>query len=89
MHHHGYVWSGEKAQFDHEGIRRPAERLGEQLAEYARRFASDQDRDSVRLAVRSVSAVDRLRQGRDVSLGFYLRQSQFLSLALVTCPNAA
>lgn len=145
MHHHGYLWVGEKARFDQESLRRPAtslaeptptsqpevlERyrqavaefpvtdvppietalwlmkpsklirgtweepkdaahwLGRQLAQYAERFASEQDRDSGRLFRHDASAVDRLGWGGDVSLGYYLSRPQFLSVSVVTCsPN--
>ncbi|MGW2056978.1 hypothetical protein ACWCOZ_24220 [Streptomyces sp. NPDC001840] len=64
--------------------------LGEQLAEYAPRFASDQDRDPARLTQRVASVVERLAAGGDVSLGYYLGQPNFLSLSVVTCsPNRA
>ncbi|MEV6961055.1 hypothetical protein AB0M97_18030 [Streptomyces sp. NPDC051207] len=59
--------------------------LGERLAEYAHRFASEVTRDADRY-VRS--AAQRLAAGADVSLGFYLERPSYLSLALVTCsPN--
>ncbi|MFC5724015.1 hypothetical protein ACFP1Z_27995 [Streptomyces gamaensis] len=144
MHVHGYLWTGEKAAFDKESIRRPppslaptvtspdevqqryreavadwrttdvppietalwllkppkmvqgtwgepkeaAQWLGDRLTEYAPRFASGHDQDTTRLAVLTASAAERLAQGGDVSLGFYLRGTLFLSVALVTCsPN--
>ncbi|MFI2432547.1 hypothetical protein [Streptomyces sp. NPDC018693] len=62
--------------------------LGERLAEYAPRFASDRDRDTTRLTVLLNTTAERLESGTDVSLGFYLERPSFLSLALVTCsPN--
>ncbi|GAA2912147.1 hypothetical protein GCM10020221_04780 [Streptomyces thioluteus] len=62
-----------------------AEWLADRLTEHAPRFASDHERDAVRLAD---SAAARLAEGGDVSLGFYLRGTLFLSVALVTCsPN--
>ncbi|MEV8015072.1 hypothetical protein AB0O76_01670 [Streptomyces sp. NPDC086554] len=66
-----------------------AEWLGERLAEHAPRFASPQDRDTTKLAVLVASAVERLSWGGDVSLGYYVGQTQFLSLAIVACPNRA
>ncbi|MFG2179532.1 hypothetical protein ACGFLS_12555 [Streptomyces abikoensis] len=141
MHVHGYLWTGEKAVFDKESVRRPppsiapaptspdevrqryreavtawrttdvppietalwllkpaklvqgtwdepkeaAEWLGKRLAEYAPRFASRHDQDATRLTALVLSTADRLAQGGDVSLGFYLRGALFLSTALVTC----
>ncbi|MGW1978930.1 hypothetical protein [Streptomyces sp. NPDC001889] len=65
-----------------------AEWLGEQLAGYAPRFASESDRDSTWLAILAGSAAERLGWGGDVSLGFYLERPSFLSLALACCsPN--
>ncbi|RZB17144.1 hypothetical protein StrepF001_20400 [Streptomyces sp. F001] len=62
--------------------------LGEQLAEYAPRFASERCRNTAHLALLVNSAVERLDSGADVSLGFYLERPSFLSLAVVTClPN--
>ncbi|WP_328502948.1 hypothetical protein OG828_30755 [Streptomyces sp. NBC_00457] len=62
--------------------------VGEQLAEYEPRFASERDRDIARLAQLVDSAVERLDAGADVSLGFYLERPSYLSLAVVTCsPN--
>lgn len=62
--------------------------LGEQLAEYAPRFASEAHRDTTHLARLVNSAAERLESGADVSLGFYLERPAYLSLALVTCsPN--
>ncbi|MEG3627110.1 hypothetical protein [Streptomyces poriticola] len=62
--------------------------LGERLAEYAPRFASERGRDTTRLAVLVNSAAERLESGTDVSLGFYLERPSYLSLAVVTCsPN--
>ncbi|MCF3120822.1 hypothetical protein IPZ68_14070 [Streptomyces arenae] len=151
MHHHGYLWTGDKKRFDKEGHRRPpgapppppmgdddtdghrlnqrykeaaaefrtgdlppmetslwlakpgrhvrgtweepkeaAEWLGEQLAEYAPRFASESDRDSTRLTLLVNSAAERLGRGGGVSHGFYLERPSFLSVALVCCsPNRA
>ncbi|MBT2674476.1 hypothetical protein J7E95_27450 [Streptomyces sp. ISL-14] len=62
--------------------------LGERLAEYAHRFAYEQDRDSSHLSRRVDSAAVRLATGADVSYGFYLERPAYLSLAAVTCsPN--
>ncbi|MGI5528726.1 hypothetical protein ACQEVX_15355 [Streptomyces syringium] len=62
--------------------------LGRQLMEYAPRFASARDRGAELPVAYVASAVERLMWGGDVSLGFYLGQPLFLSLALVTCsPN--
>ncbi len=67
-----------------------AEWLGQRLAEYAPRFASESDRDSTRLALLVHCAAERLGWGGDVSHGFYLERPAFLSVALVTCsPNRA
>ncbi|MGW1072627.1 hypothetical protein [Streptomyces sp. NPDC002537] len=146
MHVHGYLWTGDKAAFDKESIRRPppsvaptstspadvAERyreavtewkttnvppietahwllkparlirgtwdepkeaadwLGQQLAEHAPRFTSEYDQGTTRMVALVASTAERLTLGGDVSLGFYLRGTLFLSLALVTCsPNRA
>lgn len=147
MHHHGYLWVGEKARFDQESLRRPATSLAEpvptsqpeileryrravaefpatdippietalwlmkpselirgtweepedaarwldrQLTQYASRFASDQDRDTIRMSRHAAAAADRLGWGGDVSLGYYLRRPQFLCLSVVACcPNRA
>ncbi|MER6784939.1 hypothetical protein ABT330_09940 [Streptomyces sp. NPDC000658] len=146
MHHHGYLWTGPKARFDDEALRRPphpdpppagsrpeliqrhrqvaaefpvsdlppletaywlvkprslvrgtwgeakeaAAWLGEQLAAYAARFASEGDRDTARLARLVDAAAVRLRSGADVSYGCYLERPAYLSLAVVTCsPNRA
>ncbi|MGW3284435.1 hypothetical protein ACWDR3_07320 [Streptomyces sp. NPDC001002] len=62
--------------------------LGEQLAEYAPRFAARPERDITRLTSVVDSAAERLGSGADVSLGFYLERPSYLSLAVVTCsPN--
>lgn len=62
--------------------------LGEQLAEYAPRFASDWRRDTTELAILVNSVLDRLNSGVDVSVGFYLERPAYLSVAVVTCsPN--
>lgn len=67
-----------------------AEWLGQRLAEYAPRFASESDRDSTRLALLVNSAAERLGWGGDVAHGFYLERPSYLSLALVCCsPNRA
>ncbi|GAA0389151.1 hypothetical protein [Streptomyces luteireticuli] len=67
-----------------------ADWLGQQLTEHASRFASDHDRDTTRMDVLVASAAERLALGGDISLGFYLRGTLFLSVALVTCsPNRA
>ncbi|WP_324614755.1 hypothetical protein [Streptomyces albireticuli] len=64
--------------------------LTARLAEHAPRFLSPQDRDARRLAGQGRAARERLSWGGDVSLGHYLNQPLFLSLALVTCsPNRA
>ncbi|WP_073443073.1 hypothetical protein [Streptomyces yunnanensis] len=65
-----------------------AEWLGHRLAEYAPRFQSGRDQDTLCLAARVASVAGRLAWGGDVSLGFYLERPAFLSLAMVTCsPN--
>ncbi|MET7567041.1 hypothetical protein ABZT04_00840 [Streptomyces sp. NPDC005492] len=144
MHHHAYLWTGPKAHFDQEALRRPphpdpppagsrpeltqryrevaaefptsdlppletaywllkphslvrgtwpdpepaAAWLSDQLTAYARRFASEAQREGGRLAALVHSAAERLLSGDDVSLGFYLERPSYLSLALVTCsPN--
>ncbi|TSB19409.1 hypothetical protein OG422_13450 [Streptomyces sp. NBC_01525] len=73
--------------------REPAEAadwLGGQLASYAPRFASAQDRDGERLARWVGAAADRLARGLDVVHGVYLGRPLFLSLGVVTCsPNRA
>lgn len=146
MHHHGYLWTGPKARFDDEALRRPphpdpppagsrpelieryrqvaaefrtsdlppletsywllkprtlvrgtwdeakeaAAWLGERLAEYAPRFASEGERDVARLSRLVDSAAVRLRSGADLSYGHYLERPAYLSLAVVTCsPNRA
>ncbi|MFI8200855.1 hypothetical protein ACIF6K_30775 [Streptomyces sp. NPDC085942] len=62
--------------------------LGERLAEYAPRFASEAERDSIRLTLLVNAAAERLREGGDVSHGLYLERPSYLSLAVVTCsPN--
>ncbi|WP_329067592.1 hypothetical protein [Streptomyces sp. NBC_01429] len=64
--------------------------LAERLAEHAPRFDSGAQRDTAHLALLVGSAAERLEQGGDVSLGFYLERPSYLSLALVTCsPNRA
>jgi hypothetical protein len=64
--------------------------LGERLAEYAPRFASEGDRDPTRLARLVNAAGEQLHSGADVSYGFYLERPSYLSLAVVTCsPNGA
>ncbi|MBT3153749.1 hypothetical protein HTV45_23250 [Streptomyces sp. CHD11] len=144
MHHHAYLWTGPKARFDDEALRRPphpdppppgsrpelidryrqvaaefrtsdlppletaywlvkprslvrgtwdeakeaAAWFGEQLAEYAPRFASAADRDTARLARLVDAAAERLCAGADISYGCYLERPSYLSLALLTCsPN--
>ncbi|MFF9062042.1 hypothetical protein ACF09K_25595 [Streptomyces sp. NPDC014882] len=146
MHHHGYLWTGPKARFDDEALRRPphpdpppagsrpelieryrqvaaefrtsdlppletaywllkprtlvrgtwdeakeaAAWLGERLAEYAPRFASEGEGDVARLSRLVDAAAVRLRSGADVSYGHYLERPAYLSLAVVTCsPNRA
>ncbi|MEU9565873.1 hypothetical protein AB0D16_28310 [Streptomyces sp. NPDC048161] len=61
--------------------------LGERLAEYAPRFASDRDRDPTRLARLVNDAAEHLRSGADVSYGFYLERPTYLSLAVVACSS--
>ncbi|MFC7869117.1 hypothetical protein ACOZGD_33815 [Streptomyces murinus] len=62
--------------------------LGERLAEYAPRFASQTDQDPARLAQLVDAAAERLHSGGDVSSGLYLERPTYLSLAVVTCsPN--
>lgn len=64
--------------------------LGLQLAQFAPRFASDQEREAARLVRLTRSAVERLMWGGDVSLGHYLTGTVFHSVTLVTCsPNRA
>ncbi|MEU1822487.1 hypothetical protein ABZ502_08550 [Streptomyces abikoensis] len=64
--------------------------LGLQLAEFAPRFASQEDREVTRLVVLVKAAVERLTWGGDVSLSHYLNGTVFHSVALVTCsPNRA
>ncbi|GAA3376754.1 hypothetical protein GCM10020367_49680 [Streptomyces sannanensis] len=64
--------------------------LGERLAEYAPRFASESDRDTTRLARLVNAAVGQLHSGADVAYGYYLERPSYLSLAVVTCsPNRA
>ncbi|MFF9580537.1 hypothetical protein [Streptomyces achromogenes] len=62
--------------------------IGERLAEYAPRFASECDRDTTGLTQVVNDTAERLESGTDVSLGFYLERPTYLSLAVVTCsPN--
>ncbi|QFQ97906.1 hypothetical protein F9278_18665 [Streptomyces phaeolivaceus] len=62
--------------------------IGERLAEYAPRFASEAERDTIYLTLLVNSAAERLGEGGDVSHGFYLERPSYLSLAAVTCsPN--
>ncbi|MFF5471911.1 hypothetical protein [Streptomyces achromogenes] len=62
--------------------------IGERLAEYAPRFASECDRDTTSLTQMVNATAERLESGTDVSLGFYLERPTYLSLAVVTCsPN--
>ncbi|MGW7823432.1 hypothetical protein ACWGLF_36115 [Streptomyces puniciscabiei] len=62
--------------------------LGERLAEYASRFASERYRDTTGLARIVHAAAEELHSGADVSYGFYLERPCYLSLAVVTCsPN--
>ncbi|MFC5719069.1 hypothetical protein ACFP1Z_02580 [Streptomyces gamaensis] len=62
--------------------------LEEQLAGHTLRFASEHSEDTNPLSVLVTSAAKRLEQQGDVSLGFYLRGTLFLSVALVICsPN--
>lgn len=62
--------------------------LGRQLTEHAPGFHSQQEADTARLARVVASAADTLARGGDVSVGFYVGRTSFLSLALVTCsPN--
>lgn len=62
--------------------------LGERLAEQRSHFASQADRDAVRLAGKVAYATETLAWGGDVCLGYYLRRPLFLSIAVVACsPN--
>lgn len=62
--------------------------LGLQLTQFARRFASEEERDATRLMLLAKAAAERLTWGGDVSLGHYLKGTLFHSVALVTCsPN--
>jgi hypothetical protein len=62
--------------------------LCERLAEYAPRFPSERDRDTIHLARLVNAAAEQLHSGADVSYGFYLERPSYLSLAVVTCsPN--
>ncbi|WP_405677838.1 hypothetical protein OG292_25820 [Streptomyces sp. NBC_01511] len=64
--------------------------LGERLAEYALRFASERDRNSTYLSELVNSTAELLGWGEDLSCGFYLERPAYLSVALVTCsPNRA
>ncbi|MFG2117604.1 hypothetical protein [Streptomyces sp. NPDC048710] len=64
--------------------------IAARAAEYAPRFTSERERDFVELAVLVNLTVETLSSGGDVSLGFYLEQPSYLSLAVVTCsPNRA
>lgn len=67
-----------------------ADWLAGQLASYAPRFASVQERDGERLARWAGAAADRLGRGLDVVHGVYLGRPLFLTLGVVTCsPNRA
>ncbi|MEV7865553.1 hypothetical protein AB0P17_05500 [Streptomyces sp. NPDC088124] len=62
--------------------------LALRLAELASRFTSAEEREAARLALLRQSAVERLTEGGDVSLGHYLKGTVFHSVSLVTCsPN--
>ncbi|MCP9206385.1 hypothetical protein [Streptomyces cucumeris] len=62
--------------------------LGRELTEHAPGFLSQQEADAARLSRLVATAAERLAHGGDVSFGFYLGRTSFLSLALVTCsPN--
>ncbi|MEU1666847.1 hypothetical protein ABZ547_25235 [Streptomyces sparsogenes] len=62
--------------------------LGGQLTEHAPGFHSQQEANTARLARLVASAADTLAHGGDVSVGFYVGRTSFLSLALVVCsPN--
>ena len=62
--------------------------LGERLAEYSSRFASDGDRAVRRRTALFNTLAERIGGGADVSLGFYLERPSYLSLAVVACsPN--
>ncbi|RNG28922.1 hypothetical protein [Streptomyces botrytidirepellens] len=64
--------------------------LGQQLTEHAPGFHSRQEADTARLSRLVATATTRLTQGGDVSLGFYVGRTSFLSLAVVTCsPNSS
>ncbi|ANW17921.1 hypothetical protein I3J09_06710 [Streptomyces clavuligerus] len=61
-----------------------------QLAGFASRFASADEREPDRLALLERAVVGRLTWGGDVSLGHYLNGTAFHAVALVTCsPNRA
>ncbi|MBA2807153.1 hypothetical protein E0500_006780 [Streptomyces sp. KM273126] len=67
-----------------------ADWLGERIAEFASRFSSAGERETIRLAALVSSAAEQLRGGGDVAHGFYLERPSYLTLALVTCsPNRA
>jgi hypothetical protein len=62
--------------------------LGRELTEHAPGFFSRQEADTARLSRLIASAADTLARGGDVSVGYYLGRTSFLSLALVACsPN--
>ncbi|WP_217171436.1 hypothetical protein [Streptomyces sp. AC512_CC834] len=61
--------------------------LRDRLTEYAPRFMSDAQRETLRPDTLVASAEARLGWGGDVSLGYYLERPAYLSLALVTCSS--
>ncbi|MEU8468169.1 hypothetical protein AB0F30_09620 [Streptomyces sp. NPDC029006] len=89
MHHHAYLWTGPKARFDREALRRPPPHQPPPPGSSPEaRFASEAYRAPGHRAALVTAAVERLGSGGDVSLGFYLERPAFLSLALVGCsPN--
>ncbi|MET8181605.1 hypothetical protein [Streptomyces sp. NPDC005336] len=62
--------------------------LARELTDHAPGFLSQQEADTSRLARVVTSSATTLTHAGDVSVGFYLGRTSFLSLALVTCsPN--
>ncbi|MEO3973158.1 hypothetical protein [Streptomyces sp. CAU 1734] len=86
-------WLGKPASMVRGTWREPKEAgewLRAQLEEFAPRFASEEDREPIRLVLLVNAAVERLAWGGDVSLGHYLKGTVFHSVAVVTCsPNRA
>ncbi|MEY9487915.1 hypothetical protein RKD26_003709 [Streptomyces calvus] len=67
-----------------------ADRLAERPAEYAPRFTAGSGCGTGSPGRHVASAVERLRAGGDVPLGFCLERPAYLSVSLVTCsPNRA